>query len=90
MAGGIDKTNLNQTKEVNISTITTFNPNLTTQNETFEADICIFAVNIFLWVVHKFLPVSISSFLMKIVCLAGKRKISDGKHKGNHGPNRRH
>ena len=63
MAGGIDKTNLNQTKEVNISTITTFNPNLTTQNETFEADICIFAVNIFLWVVHKLLPVSISSII---------------------------
>ena len=75
---------------MNISTITTFNPNLTAENEMFEADICIFAVNIFLWEVHKFLPVSISSFLMKIVSLAGKRKISAAKHKGNHGSNRRH
>ena len=89
MAGGIDKKKLNQKEDVNISTITTFNPNLTAENETFEADICIFAVNIFLWEVHKFLPVSISSIL-EIVCLPGKKKVSAGQHKGNHGSNRRH
>ena len=47
MAGGIDKKKLNQTEDVNISTITTFNPNVTTLNEVFEADICLFAVNIY-------------------------------------------
>ena len=46
MAGGIDKTKLSQKEDGNISTITTFNPNVTTVNEVYEADICIFAVNI--------------------------------------------
>ena len=46
MAGGIDKTKLNQTQDVVVPTITTFNPNDTTWIEMMKADICIFAVNI--------------------------------------------
>ena len=46
MAGGIVKTELSQNRDVNISTITTFNPNDTTWIEMMKADICIFAVNV--------------------------------------------
>ena len=45
MTGGIDKTKLNQSQDADVSTITTFIPNLTLEN-WIEADICMFKVNI--------------------------------------------
>ena len=45
MTGGIDKTKLNQSQDADVSTFTTFIPNLTLKN-LVEADICIFVVNI--------------------------------------------
>ena len=46
MTGGIDKTKLNQNQDADVSTITTFISSLTLKNLN-EADICIFAVNIY-------------------------------------------
>ena len=45
LTGGIDKTKLDQKQFVDLSTITTFNPNPTFMNR-FDNDICLFAVNI--------------------------------------------
>ena len=46
MTGGIDKTKLNQSQDADVSTITTFISSLKSYNLN-EADICIFAVNIY-------------------------------------------
>ena len=73
MTGGIDKKKLSQKEVVNISTITTFNPNLTTQNETFEADICIFAVNSPQDLLFGFLAISGKVSYNKTFCLITDR-----------------